>query len=460
MHFISTDTQAPPPPFIVRHLYEGVYQLETTEPLDREIRSTYELTITCKDRGHPQVNRNSISFTVAVKDMNDNTPTFPAHPVTLTIYENQTPQSGNPLLVLAATDRDENGTLNSALVYTTNDTRRFRVTSEGHLYARVSFDRERERYVTLEVMVTDRGQPALSSSLAIRISIKDMDDEYSRFDGGVYAYDLEENTPPGGRVGTLTAVDLDSVIHLTPYRLKCEPSEYFFVNSLGQITSLVEFDYESSEAEREIKFACTATSTLEHTQFTSVANVVVRITDLNDNMPRFSTEYYNLTITVRRSHQSDEVLASFPATDLDSGDNGRLTYSLWEDGVPVLQNDDQYPIWIDPLNGDLHLSVPWTDDDVIPKTRHLVVNVTDNSATPKYAFSYFSLVYNLTASPANRTLPSITTGGDTLLKNNFKIVVVIIAVSGVLSIILLAAIAFVFRRKQHDRRWLLQSYKS
>lgn len=52
----------------------------------------------------------------------------------------------------------------------------------------------------------------------------------------------------------------------------------------------------------------------------------ILLVDVNDNPPEFAKSFFDLQISP--SAQVDDVIVRITATDRDSGDNGRISYSL------------------------------------------------------------------------------------------------------------------------------------
>ena len=75
--------------------------------------------------------------------------------------------------------------------------------------------------------------------------------------------------------------------------------------------------------------------------FSDIVKLIIRVTDVNDNKPRFSTSSYQASIPANLKHGSKVVQLS--ATDLDSGANRLLYYTIKEgnkDGIFEIKNDN------------------------------------------------------------------------------------------------------------------------
>lgn len=75
--------------------------------------------------------------------------------------------------------------------------------------------------------------------------------------------------------------------------------------------------------------------------FSDIVKLIIRVTDVNDNKPRFSTSSYQASIPASLKHGSKVVQLS--ATDLDSGANRLLYYTIKKgnkDGIFEIKNDN------------------------------------------------------------------------------------------------------------------------
>uniref|UniRef100_A0A4W3GW13 Cadherin domain-containing protein n=1 Tax=Callorhinchus milii TaxID=7868 RepID=A0A4W3GW13_CALMI len=151
-----------------------IYLICVDEALDREERDRYELSVTATDSGSPPLRAES-TFTVEVTDVNDNPPLFDRPS-----YRHAVPEALHPgsfLLQVTARDKDEGR--NGEVVYSlapadgthtawfTIDPQTGVITTAGPL------DYEAEPAPQLTVVATDRGQPPLSSSAIVDITIQD-----------------------------------------------------------------------------------------------------------------------------------------------------------------------------------------------------------------------------------------------------------------------------------------------
>uniref|UniRef100_H2YCE6 Cadherin domain-containing protein n=1 Tax=Ciona savignyi TaxID=51511 RepID=H2YCE6_CIOSA len=120
----------------------------------------------------------------------------------------------------------------------------------------------------------------------------------------------------------------------------------FSINNVtGDVTNVKILDYEKLGG--HVTLDVTAQDGGTDVRHSTTAQVVIRIDDVNDNPPKFPR-------STQTSFQVQEnifgpKIAKFTAYDVDSGDNGRVTYSI------VSGNDDSI-FTISPLDGELRIA--------------------------------------------------------------------------------------------------------
>uniref|UniRef100_A0A8C6T624 Cadherin domain-containing protein n=1 Tax=Neogobius melanostomus TaxID=47308 RepID=A0A8C6T624_9GOBI len=167
-------------PFKLMPSFKNYYSLVTTEQLDRELVSDYNITITATDEGSPPLS-SSKTVHLTVADINDNPPVFEEQSYSAYVTENNKP--GSTLCSVAARDPDwrQNGTVVysllpgevngapvSSYVSVNGDT--------GVIHAVRAFDYEHFRSFKVHVMARDNGSPPLSSNVTVNLFISDVND--------------------------------------------------------------------------------------------------------------------------------------------------------------------------------------------------------------------------------------------------------------------------------------------
>ncbi|XP_051789685.1 protocadherin alpha-C2-like isoform X2 [Erpetoichthys calabaricus] len=207
--------------FFLQQTSENYYSLMTSVPMDREINSNYNITIMVKDRGTPPLsNRRTISINLI--DVNDNPPLFLHESYKISVSENNIP--GSLLCSIVANDPDAEE--NSVLKYTIQKDGDVNLTlsklfsinrDNGNIYALQSFDYEKEMSFTFQVEAIDSGNPPLSSSVTVTITVLDENDNTPiivspwRPHGSVASEMIPGFAEEGFLVTKIIAIDDDSV---------------------------------------------------------------------------------------------------------------------------------------------------------------------------------------------------------------------------------------------------------
>lgn len=128
---------------------------------------------------------------------------------------------------LSATDADSgaNGWLTYRLESGAQD--RFVVDSLSGavLVGNTTLDREERGSYRLVVMATDRGTPPLSGTATLTVILEDVNDSRPRFIEPLTMINVNESTPPGVVVATLTAEDPDLHPRLEYYIISVEAKD-------------------------------------------------------------------------------------------------------------------------------------------------------------------------------------------------------------------------------------------
>ncbi|XP_063784884.1 protocadherin gamma-B4-like isoform X6 [Pseudophryne corroboree] len=200
---------------------QSYYRIVTTNDLNREKVSSYNITVLATDRGSPPLSSRR-TIRLEISDVNDNPPIFTKSTYVAYVPENNLP--GASIYNVQASDPDTGD--NAKIIYSisTTNTEDLPVSSylsltieTGVLYAQRSFDYEQHKEFLIQVTARDNGSPSLSSNATLIIRIVDQNDNapkilYPSADSGGPA--LFEMVPFASEQGSLitkvVAVDADS----------------------------------------------------------------------------------------------------------------------------------------------------------------------------------------------------------------------------------------------------------
>ncbi|KRT84259.1 Cadherin, partial [Oryctes borbonicus] len=196
----------------------------------------------------------------------------------------------------------------------------------------------------------DRGTPQRSSNATIRISIQDSDDLPPKFTKGVYRTKIPESYPITGEKihqklefdPPILAFDQDRGIDTAiRYDIIAGNERHLFyldhVNGSLFLEREIDLDSERSLPANTFVLQIQAAQ-LDNPLKTGVARVEVEIIDLNDNLPEFEVDLYNISI-VENLPNGFSVL-QIVANDQDQGDNGEFSYQL-EDRTKAFTMDSR-----------------------------------------------------------------------------------------------------------------------
>lgn len=297
---------------------EGV--VTTIVTLDREAISSYSVNVSVSDG----LFSDSQIFTVEITDINDNSPEFNQTTYTFSVEENSPIgtvfNSTSPL----ATDRDLD--LNALINYTGIDTGPFNISRvSGSLIVAMEIDFETTPSYEFTVTATDGGTSSLASSVTFIVNILNVNDNPPVFSPSSYSRNIAEcNTLTVSCscvmiVLTVTATDADN--DPLNFTLPSSVSPYFTINSSsGAITSTCNLDYEMHNM---FAFNVTASDGM----FTDTAQILITLTDVNDNRPIFIPNS-NISLSVYENIGINTVIIVLNASDLDSDLNSLLEYSF------------------------------------------------------------------------------------------------------------------------------------
>ncbi|KAJ3593048.1 hypothetical protein NHX12_005386, partial [Muraenolepis orangiensis] len=161
----------------------------------------------------------------------------------------------------------------------------------------------------------------------LKVRLMDENDNPPVFQPSLVEISVEENNPPDAFLFQLRATDRDSgVLGEVIYLLEGHAPGAFAVNRhTGVLSTTAALDREEKESYRfTVRALDGGTPRREAT-----ATVIIRVTDLNDNAPRFLNK--DLTFFVPENFPVFGEIGLLSATDEDAGANGRVALSLLND---------------------------------------------------------------------------------------------------------------------------------
>lgn len=303
--------------------------------------------VVCHDMasGDSQVSAH-LSVTVYVEDVNNHSPEFIDAPYHVTIDE-LSPVGRTIFRGIRANDRDKPNTPNSDVHYAIvrgNEEGKFSLET-GHraelvLKKQLDYDAG-DREFTLTVMASDQGIPTKSSNTTVTVVVADNDDLNPKFTQDVYRTRIYEFYPMADRpihlelnfTPPILATDQDRDINARiRYDLTSGNERGFFYldpdNGSLFLERGIDLDAERNLPENTFALQIQASQT-DNPLRTTFARVEVEVLDLNDNLPEFEVDFYNISI-VENLPNGFSVLQVI-AVDKDQGENADFEYELEDD---------------------------------------------------------------------------------------------------------------------------------
>ncbi|CAH1738811.1 unnamed protein product [Aphis gossypii] len=338
--------------------------VRTTSELDFEQRQIHTLIVKAVDGGMPFLSSETW-LTIEIVDVNENifAPEFGSFYATAFVDENEPP--GTLVTTVSATDADPPGDV-SRVGYSIVDgdgLGYFSIDSEGNIRTMVVLDVETKSSYWLTVMAFDHATVPLHSRLEVYVEVKNINDNVPLTKAPVYYPRVKEDAPTNTTIIQLEAEDADISDTRITYKITTGNPQSLFTISAN--TGLITTTGRKLDRETEAEHILEVTVIDDGIPvLSSTTSVVITIEDVNDNAPEMLKKAYRFKIPETQPVQEplvqenstatataetaeiDELLDKKPwtcfgpsdiagpalfrivASDKDSGDNARLTYTM------------------------------------------------------------------------------------------------------------------------------------
>ena len=197
----------------------------------------------------------------------------------------------------------------------------------GELRVRSQLDRERTEVYMLNITVYDQGVDPRqkAASRLLRLVIKDANDNPPSFIKSAFSFFFPENSQVGAAVVTLNATDPDDGVYgEVRYELQTDTAGCFALDpESGSLTVSRPLDRETREF---YDLTVKAYDADPVAPLSSYAVVRVRVVDVNDVAPKFTSAVY--TVKAREDLPLGAVVATVTASDPDLYEGGRVRYTF------------------------------------------------------------------------------------------------------------------------------------
>ena len=338
--------------------------LKTVGQLDRETQAKYLLTAHVQDRDKRSWECSS-ELEILVSDLNDNAPRFSMSSYSATLPEDV--EVGTLVTKVHATDDDIG--INRKIRYEFLDSanEHFIIAPDSGIVTLAKpLDRETKAMYNVSIQAVDQGTPQLQNVTFLIVNVQDINDNPPEFTSKYYFARVPEIDAVGTEVARVLATSKDTGVNADVYYSIVGGNEHkkFQINAKTGVVSISEqLDYERA---KDYYLTIQAIDG-GIPPLTNHATVNITVLDSNDNAPMFSQTSYRAS--VREDAKVGEKVTQVFANDLDSNENGQVSYS-------IERGDRQKQFAIDPETGEITVFAPLDRESIA--TYALEVHARDN----------------------------------------------------------------------------------
>ncbi|XP_072515643.1 uncharacterized protein [Salminus brasiliensis] len=349
-------------------------ELVLLKSLDREKQATVRLVLTAVDGGRPP-RSGMTEINVVVLDANDNAPVF-----SKSVYKVLVPENiaiGTIFVKLNATDLDEG--INSELLYSFKQGQKgisdkFSIdSSTGELSVIGELDYESTSAYEIRVEARDGGSTPLVSHCKVLVEVVDVNDNAPDIKLSSLLDSVREDARKGTVIALITVQDKDGGKNGKVHCSMSKNSPFVLESTQGKYYSLV-LSGALDREENDI-YNVSITATDEGTPaLSSITVVTVRVSDVNDNPPRFPEPSIN--VYVKENSPAGGLIAVVSAKDIDMGENAHVTYSLCDSSNTPLSS----VVSINSVTGEIYSMQSFNYEEM--KHLQFQVQATDSGTPP------------------------------------------------------------------------------
>lgn len=318
--------------------------------LDRETKDKYRVVIVATDGGDPK-KFGMLTVNISVTDINDNPPIFDQTAYNITVRENVTRDT--TVLRLSASDKDigENGRVTYRFSENQLDPKvktLFKIIADtGELKLVENLVYSTDSPYTIIAEAVDNGPQPQASQVFVTVHVIDVGNNRPVIEVNLMGREnskvvnLSESASPGTFVAFVNVIDKDTGNNGL---LECNISDTKFkLQSMGTGYKVVvsgELDREYQH-QHQIEILCHDFGT---PQLSASSSFLVSLTDENDCAPIFTQPVF--TASIPENHNQFRTFVKVIAFDNDTGNNGKIRYS-------IDSRSTDYLFWIDEVDGSL-----------------------------------------------------------------------------------------------------------
>ncbi|XP_034399777.1 protocadherin beta-16-like [Cyclopterus lumpus] len=276
------------------------------------------------------------TVTVQITDINDNVPTFEKSEMKFKISESAI--TGAKFVLERAVDRDVgiNDLKNYELKPSDHFVLKLHNNADGNrnveMVLQQPLDREKQEQISLVLTAVDGGEPQMSGTMLIVITVLDVNDNAPVFTQPTYKATVHENSPKGTIVDIVSASDADQGSN--------GKITYSITNTLDNVRKVFEVNEENGEVsligdidfEKSRHFQINVLASDEG-GLTDSCKLIVDVQDINDNKPEINI--MSKSTVISEDAKLNTVVMMINIEDLDSAENGHVKCFIFEN-VPFI----------------------------------------------------------------------------------------------------------------------------
>uniref|UniRef100_A0A3Q2X010 Cadherin domain-containing protein n=1 Tax=Haplochromis burtoni TaxID=8153 RepID=A0A3Q2X010_HAPBU len=359
-----------------------VPELILAKVLDREKKAVHKLLLTALDGGSP-VRSGTAQITIRVLDINDNVPAFEKTSYKVSVSENAV--EGALIVQTKATDMDDgqNGEIEYSFGAHTSDAMMSIFIIDhisGTIFLKGKLDFEANANYELDISAKDKGTPRMEGHCTVHVEVIDVNDNAPEIMLTSHPKPVREDSPNGTVVALISARDLDSGDNGKVRLQLPKTSQFVLKPSFSHNYALVTSGPLDREKVSEYNIEITATDS-GSPPLSSKKIIPVTVTDVNDNPPVFTQRNYN--VYLKENGVPGSILYSISASDLDFGENAKVSYSILDSKVQDVSKKSTHNLFLAAIDG---------GNPVKTGTSKIIITVLDiNDNVPLFENSFYKI---------------------------------------------------------------------
>ncbi|XP_055368198.1 protocadherin gamma-A2-like isoform X43 [Betta splendens] len=271
------------------------------------------------------------TVTVQITDINDNAPNFEEREIKFRISESAV--VGAKFVLERAVDLDvgNNDLQRYELKPTDNFSLKVHNNDDGNknveMVLQKPLDREKQEQISLVLTAVDGGEPQMSGTMLILITVLDANDNAPVFTQATYKATVTENSAKGTVVATVTATDADhgsygKITYSITNTLDSVRKIFTINKDNGEVILMGNVDFEES---RDYQINVRAS---DDGGLTDSCKLIIEVQDLNDNSPEITI--MSKTNVILEDAKLNTVVTMINIDDKDTRENGKVQCYITE----------------------------------------------------------------------------------------------------------------------------------